>query len=300
MPAGMAVGRRSGCDNAPMPDSPAPEPPATGTSARPVPPAAGHPPAAAAAFDFDGTLTRGGSVWPFLVHVCGLRRVAVAALPLLPRFALAGLLGGTHADTAKEALFLRTLAGRPAALVERRAAAFGTAHFGRRVRPEVRARLERHRAAGHPVAIVSASPELYLRPVAAALGADALIATRLAVDESGRLTGHYDGGNCRGPAKLRRVREWVVGLQSPGDAGAAAGGRAPGSDARTELWAYGNSAGDRELLAGADVGVNVGMLGRVGRLRAFPSMRRVAGLPPGTPAGRPPTGPAGPTGRPGP
>ena len=46
-------------------------------------------------------------------------------------------------------------------------------------------------------------------------------------------TGQLEGGNVRGPEKVRRVREWL-----------GAG--------EVELWAYGDSAGDRELLAAAD------------------------------------------------
>jgi hypothetical protein len=49
---------------------------------------------------------------------------------------------------------------------------------------------------------------------------------------------------------------------------------APGS----VLWAYGNSAGDRPLLAGADVGVDVGRLGPMGKLRAFRRLRDTAEL----------------------
>ena len=35
------------------------------------------------------------------------------------------------------------------------------------------------------------------------------------------------------------------------------------------LWAYGNSRGDLRMLRAADTGVNVGRLGRFGRLRDF-------------------------------
>jgi hypothetical protein len=48
------------------------------------------------------------------------------------------------------------------------------------------------------------------------------------------------------------------------------------SGVRPVLWAYGNSEGDRRLLAGADVGVDAGRLGRVGALRSFV---RLAALP---------------------
>ncbi len=115
-----------------------------------------------------------------------------------------------------------------------------------RVRPDITARLDWHRGRGDAVLLVSASPEVYVGLVARRLGADGVIATRLAVGDDGRLTGHYDGANCRGPEKIRRLRRWIErsGITAP------------------ELWAYGNSRGDLSMLEAADVGVNVGRLGR--------------------------------------
>lgn len=214
-----------------------------------------------AAFDFDGTLTRGGSMWPFLAEVCGIRRTVLAGMAVFPRLVLAALAGGTAADVAKEALLRRTLGGRDASAVSQAAAAFGRRHYRRNRRADVGARLEQHRRQGHRVVVVSASPELYVGPAGAELGVDAVIATRLAVDDRGRLTGGYDGRNCRGEQKLIRLEEWAA-TYSPG----------------ALVWAYGNSAGDRRLLGGADVGVDVGRLGPIGRLRAFRRLRDTAEL----------------------
>jgi phosphatidylglycerophosphatase C len=214
-----------------------------------------------AAFDFDGTLTRGGSVWSFLVRVRGPLPVARAALSVLPRLVAAALFGGAAADRAKEALFARTLAGLDAAEVAALGGRFGPDHYRRRQRADVRARVEQHRAQGHRLVIVSASPELYVGAVGAELGFDGVVATRLEVGADGRLTGRYEGPNCRGAAKLDGLRRWTQA-------------HAPGA----VVWAYGNSAGDRPLLGGADVGVDVGRLGPVGKLRAFRRMRDAAEL----------------------
>jgi phosphatidylglycerophosphatase C len=222
----------------------------------------GSPPVVAA-FDFDGTLTRGGSVWPFLVAVAGRRQVVTAALVLALPLVAAALLGGRYADGAKEALFRRTLAGLPADELAAAGRAFGLEHYRRRARADVRARLEWHRAQGHRLVIVSASPALYLAGVGQELGVDAVVATRLAVDGEGRLTGGYEGRNCRGQEKLDRVRAWIE--ETTGD-----------SAIKPVLWAYGNSDGDRRLLAGAEVGVDAGRLGPVGALRSF---ARLADLP---------------------
>ncbi len=212
-----------------------------------------------AAFDLDGTLTRGGSVWKFLVYVTGRKRVLLAGFIDLPKLALAAVVGGSANDSAKEALFTRLLVGRDALDVAQRAASFGLSHFNRRVRPEVRERLEWHRSQGHKTVVVSASPEIYVGPIARMLGADGFIATRLEVDGNGHLTGHVQGKNCRGAEKERRLSEWI--------ADSADGGPPP------FVWAYGNSAGDLQMLRRADVGVNVGRLGRLGKLRDFRSLQ---------------------------
>jgi phosphatidylglycerophosphatase C len=232
-----------------------------------------------AAFDFDGTLTRGGSIWPFLVALRGRRRVASAALAGAGALALAAALGGSRADGAKEALLRRTLAGLRADEVAAEAAVFGVAHYRRQARADVRDRLEWHRARGHRLVIVSASLECYLAPVADVLGVDAVVATRLAVDEDGRLTGGYNGRNCRGPEKLARLRRWID--DTAPTAGDTAGATTGATAITTFLWAYGNSDGDRQLLAGADVGVDVGRLGRFGALRRFPRLSELSAVPAG-------------------
>jgi phosphatidylglycerophosphatase C len=225
-------------------------------------------PPVVAAFDFDGTLTRGGSVWPFLVAMAGRGRVVTAALVLALPLAAAAVFGGGYADRAKEALFRRTLAGLPAGELASAGQAFGLEHYQKRARADVRARLEWHRARGDRLVIVSASLELYLAAVGRELGVDTVVATRLAVDGAGRLTGSYQGRNCRGQEKLDRVRAWIE--ETTGDSGREDGAIRP------VLWAYGNSDGDRRLLAGADVGVDAGRLGRFGALRSFV---RLADLP---------------------
>ena len=215
-----------------------------------------------AAFDFDGTLTRGGSVLPFLAFARGRLRVGREVVRHLPALVRAGLVGGTAADEVKEALFGRLLAGMTVADAQRLGEEFAARHLGRHLRRDARARLEWHRKQGHIVVIVSASPDCYVKPAAALLGADAALATRLAVGGD-LLTGRYEGRNCRGAEKYARLTAWLftegIGAAHP------------------EIWAYGNSRGDLRLLDAADHGVDAGRLGRAGRLRRYPSLRAVAG-----------------------
>jgi phosphatidylglycerophosphatase C len=226
------------------------------------------PTADVAAFDFDGTLTEGGSVLDFLVAVAGRTEVLSATAALAPRLAVAAVMGGSHADQTKELLFERVLAGVPLGDVTRVSERFARQHLARHLRAPVRDRFDQHRDRGDRVVIVSASPELYVRVAGDLLGADGVVATRLAVtgnggdgvgkDGSDTLTGRYDGANCRGQEKLRRLRMWMD----------EHGGEAD------RFWAYGNSRGDLSMLGAADVGVNVGRLGRFGKLRSFPELGR--------------------------
>ena len=217
-----------------------------------------------AAFDFDGTLTDAGSMLPFLVYVRGVLPVAGAVLRHSVDLVRGGVLGGTAADRAKEALFTRLLAGLPADEFEKRSMAFAEDHVRRHLRRDARARLDWHLAQGHQVVVVSASPESYVGPAAELVGAQGVLATRLEVDASGRLTGRYEGKNCRGTEKYTRLMGW---LRSNGLLGAGT--------PQPVLWAYGNSRGDLRLLDAADHPVDAGRLGRMGRLSRFPRLSQL-------------------------
>jgi len=231
-----------------------------------------------AAFDFDGTLTSGGSVWQFLIAIVGPWRVASAGFRIVVKLGLAALFGNGAADEAKEALFRRTLRGLRADEVLLQSTRFGIEHYRHKARADVRARLEWHRSQGHVLVIVSASPDLYVRAAGAELDVDKVIATKLEVRDDGLLTGCYDGKNCRGAEKLERLEQWMrtsVVAQHVGEGTDTS--RAEARNQKPFLWAYGNSAGDERLLDAADVGVDAGRLGRFGRLRRFTRLADLEG-----------------------
>lgn len=193
-----------------------------------------------AAFDVDGTLTRHDTLLPFLQRLCGTQRLA-RGLARHGRPLLAMALGRAERDVVKADLLVHLLAGWDAEEV--RVVGVDYAAFLVRanwLRPDALARLRAHQGAGHRVVLVSASPDAYLAPLGQHLGVDAVLCTGLEHDDSGRLTGRFAGRNCRGPEKVVRLKSWLAG-----DA------------AMPYLYAYGNSAGDRELLAMADVATMV-------------------------------------------
>src|SRR4051812_40921465 len=171
--------------------------------------------------------------------MAGRRRVAGALAVQWPRIA-AALAGLGDRDAAKVALVGRLLTGMPAATVAEAVQAFAS-RLERRLRPDMVEQLQWHQAEGHRTVIVSASLAVYLEPVGRRLAVDEVLATDLAVGDDGRLTGGLVGANVRGPEKACRLGAYL----------AAAG-------EECELWAYGDSKGDRELLAMADHPQRVG------------------------------------------
>jgi phosphatidylglycerophosphatase C len=211
-----------------------------------------------AAFDLDGTLSNGGSVFKWLRDVAGARPTYFASFRLAGPILVGALRSGPWADRAKERLFQRLLGGRDATEVAGASRRFAVAHFNSHGRQRLLDRLTWHLRQGHDVVIVSASPQIYVDVVAQELGAAAGLGTRLAADPRGTLTGSYLGKNCRGDEKMRRLSEWIEGRHYA---------RAP------LVYAYGNSRGDRAMLLAATRPFNVGRLGRLGALRHFPRLR---------------------------
>ena len=189
-------------------------------------------------FDFDRTLSTRDNVLPFLVAVAGRGPVARTLTRSLPDLARG------RRDAVKARLARELLRGRDETDVRASARAFAADCVAHHVRRDVVDRAEWHRAAGHMLVIASASFECYVAPVAAALGFDAALATRLVTAADGRLSGDLDGPNVRRAEKVRRLDAWLT------DAGLS--GRS------LTLWAYGDSTGDRELLGRADHAVRVG------------------------------------------
>ena len=185
-----------------------------------------------AAFDVDKTLTTRDCVVPFLRRVGGvafLGRLAVRS----PQLLVAVL--RRRRDRIKALATRAAVRGRSLVDVDAVAQRFALEVWERRMRPDSVARLRWHLTQGHRVVLVSASYRNYLVPLADRLGVHDVISTELAVD-NGICTGELRGPNCRAVVKADRLRAWLV------ESGLSA----------AEIHAYGDSAGDRDLLAMAD------------------------------------------------
>ena len=183
------------------------------------------------AFDFDGTLTVRDSFTAFLKWRAGTVRYLMGFVRLAPA-ALAYLV---HRDRGriKAAAVHEYLRGVSRSELSADARAFAERFSADLLRPDALTAWKRWRDQAVRLVIVTASPELTVAPFAETLGADVLLGTRLAFDANDRATGALEGVNCRGPEKIRRL-------------GAAFG---PGFRLRA---AYGDTGGDREMLAMAE------------------------------------------------
>ena len=100
------------------------------------------------------------------------------------------------------------------------------------LRPRGVERLEWHWRRGHEVAVVSASVDAWLAPWCEALGLTVMASALEYVD--GRATGRLAGANCHGDEKVRRIRAHYC------------------LDDFSRIHAYGDTSGDRPMLALAD------------------------------------------------
>lgn len=196
-----------------------------------------------AVFDLDGTLTHKDTLLAFLRRAAGAPRTALAVMAaggLLLRSRIGPDSGREQAShSAKEAVIRRLLAGKDLTTLATQARSFAEAVIANGLRPDIVARVDHHRRAGHELVMVTASPELYAGPIGEMLGFDVVLGTRLEVGEDGCLTGRLEGANCRGAEKVERLRAWAA---SPD----------------VVVHAYGDSAGDRQLLESAHTSVTVG------------------------------------------
>lgn len=187
-----------------------------------------------ALFDFDGTLIRGDSIVKLCLYACkkrmmnplGLLRAGVAAGLYLCRL--------TTAQKSKQAA-LAFLKGRSVEDTRAFAEDFCREVLLPRLYKDGRAELEKHRAAGREIWLISASPAFYLEPLMKDLPLTGVIGTRMHADENEIYSGLMAGENCRGIEKPLRLAEVLASRGEMLD--------------YQDSWAYGDTAGDAPMLA---------------------------------------------------
>ncbi len=183
-------------------------------------------------FDFDGTLTTGDSLLRFLLFAIRPGKLLLGGFWLGMKLLALFLSGGWSNGRAKETLLAVFFKGEAKAALEALGAEFYSRRLLEILRPEMLRKLREYRNAGATVALVSASPEIWLRPFCVAENIT-LICTTLDF-EQGHFSGKLSSPNCNGLEKARRIK---------------AAFELSGFD---KIIAYGNSSGDAAMLALAD------------------------------------------------
>ena len=180
------------------------------------------------AFDFDGTLTTRDTLIAFIRYACGTPRFLLGFLLHAPLLVLMKLRLYSNGK-AKQRLFSWFFRGMPIETFDTLCQSFASTHR-HLLRPETVRLLQQALSEGSEVLVVSASIDNWVQPFFPAV---TVLGTQIEVID-GRLSGRFLTPNCYGQEKVRRI----LALHPDRSA--------------YRLTAYGDSRGDRELLAFAD------------------------------------------------
>lgn len=181
-----------------------------------------------AAFDFDVTITMKDTFVPFLYWVFGRKTVYKTFIKLLPE-AIKVACKLSDRDKFKEKIIAALFTNQPIKPLKVMGAGYASS-FTPLIRLKARERIKWHKEQGHRLIMVSASLNLYLEKAAKDLGFDDLLCTELEEHEE-LFTGHLNGKNCRCQGKVNKLQELLGDLS------------------QYELYAYGDSDGDKQMLA---------------------------------------------------
>lgn len=187
-----------------------------------------------AVFDFDGTLTTKDTLLEFIKYACGIRRFYIGFLLHFPILVLMkiGLLPNWK---TKEMIFSWFFKGMKYKEFERLGKDFAKVIFSF-ANQDTTKMLSNHLQDRNEVYVITASIEEWVRPYCNLLNVKAVLGTKVEV-EGGLLTGRFASKNCYGKEKVSRLLEAFPDRNS------------------YFLYAYGDSAGDKDLLEFADKGV---------------------------------------------
>lgn len=180
-----------------------------------------------AVFDFDGTLVKGDSLWPFLSAVAGWPRCVAALAMAVVRQAMERPQGRDARTFIKAHLLQSILGGRR---VDDLAPAVEKMRGWPKWNEAILEKLKEHHDAGNHVVIASGSLDIYLTALLEKVPYDALICTRMEIEDS-VVTGEMISGNCVRRRKAELVADYLI---THGPFG--------------ESWGYGNAPHDLPMM----------------------------------------------------
>jgi HAD superfamily hydrolase (TIGR01490 family) len=179
-------------------------------------------------FDFDGTITTKDTLKEFMIFYQGKLRYAAGLAVLSP---LIGLYVSKIIPNwkAKQYFLKWFLKGDDALVFNAKCKAFATQHIDHLIRPKALEAIKDYQKKGATIAVVTASAENWVKPWCDRYGLICL-GTQLEVVDN-RITGMISGKNCYGSEKVCRIKDRFI------------------LDNYEEVIAYGDTSGDKEMLA---------------------------------------------------
>ena len=181
-----------------------------------------------ALFDFDGTITSRDSFIEFIRFCKGSLSLYFGFFLLFPALILMKLKLVPNWKV-KEWAIIYFFGNTSSEVFQKKCTEFAEKALPQLIKPNANNALQKHTNEGHRVILVSASPENYLQTWCKQQNIE-LIGTRLE-QKDGKITGKIDGKNCYGQEKVNRIRSLL------------------NTNDYTTIYAYGDSNGDREMLA---------------------------------------------------
>ncbi len=184
-----------------------------------------------ALFDFDGTISRSDTFRGFIIYYCGYKKFIFGSIILSPIYLLYSL-GIIKNNFMKETVISFYFKNEDISNLWDKGKQYNRDKIDKIVRVKAMKKIKWHQNQGDKIIVVSASANIWLKPWCSRNSLE-LIATELE-EINGKITGRLINGNCYGSEKVTRVKK-VVNMQD-----------------YEEIYAYGDSRGDRELLDSAD------------------------------------------------
>lgn len=179
-------------------------------------------------FDFDGTITTKDTMFELIRHQKGNTRFYLGFLLHIPVFA-AMKLRLLSKQAAKEKLIGHFFKGVAMPLFQTGCDDFAAEKLPALIRPEALAEIQKLKTEGFEIVVVSASVENWIKAWAGQAGIKLIASNLECID--GKLTGKLLGKNCNGVEKAVRIKAAYNIAEFD------------------EIYCYGDSAGDKEMLA---------------------------------------------------
>lgn len=178
-------------------------------------------------FDFDGTITTKDTFIEFIRFSKGSLKLYMGLL-MNSAYLVAFKIKLIPNQKAKEKVLQFFFRNTPASDFKKQCDVFTTSVLPKLIRPKAIEEIKKLQKQGTVVVVVSASAENWIQNWTNSFGLE-LIASRLEISDD-KITGRLIGFNCRGKEKVNRILE-----------------KYPVKD-YTEVYAYGDSSGDIEML----------------------------------------------------